>query len=83
MLHVQNVPGFTHILIHIGNDDDDTAGCLLVADLASLRSYNLPGESTTCYKRIYPPIAKAIESGEEVWITIQNSDASKPVDQEK
>ena len=30
MLHVTNVPNFEYILIHIGNDDDDTAGCLLV-----------------------------------------------------
>jgi hypothetical protein len=30
MLHVLDVPNFEYILIHIGNTDDDTAGCLLV-----------------------------------------------------
>jgi hypothetical protein len=30
MLHVLDVPNFQYILIHIGNTDDDTAGCLLV-----------------------------------------------------
>ena len=29
MLHLQNVPGFEGILIHPGNTDDDTSGCLL------------------------------------------------------
>ena len=32
MLHVTNVPNFEFILIHTGNDDSHTAGCLLVGD---------------------------------------------------
>ena len=32
MLHVQDVPGFEYILIHTGNTDEHTMGCLLVAD---------------------------------------------------
>ena len=30
MLQVLNVPNFEYILIHIGNTDENTAGCLLV-----------------------------------------------------
>jgi len=30
MLHVQDVPRFEFILIHVGNTDENTAGCLLV-----------------------------------------------------
>ena len=30
MLHVQDVPGFEFILIHVGNADENRAGCLLV-----------------------------------------------------
>ena len=32
MLHITNVPGFEYILIHCGNTDEHTAGCLLVGD---------------------------------------------------
>ena len=32
MLHVQDVPEFEYILIHTGNTDEHTMGCLLVAD---------------------------------------------------
>ena len=32
MLHVQDVPGFKWILIHTGNTDEHTSGCLIVGD---------------------------------------------------
>lgn len=72
MLWVRDVPGFEYILIHTGNTDEHTAGCLLVG---SSQNENLTkkdgfiGASTTAYKRIYPPIAKALEKGKEVTIT--------------
>ncbi len=65
MLHVQNVPNFEYILIHIGNKDDDTAGCLIVGDQAiqNITEEGFVGSSTAAYKRIYTPIAyKIIES---------------------
>jgi len=70
MLHIINVPNYEYILIHIGNDDDDTEGCLLVGD-SSMVNINSDGRimnSTFAYKRIYPEIANAIESGEDVFI---------------
>ncbi len=70
MLHILEVPNFKHILIHIGNTDDDTAGCLLVGDG---QNNNLVSEaritkSTAAYKRIYPTIVEAIAQGDEAWI---------------
>ena len=75
MLHVTNVPGFEYILIHCGNTDEHTAGCLLVGDSQEnnqITKDGFIGKSTQAYKRIYPKIAKAIESGEKVTITYRN-----------
>ena len=71
MLHVLNVPGFEYILIHCGNTDEHTAGCLLVGDSQEnnqITKDGFIGKSTQAYKRIYPRIAEAIERGEEVTI---------------
>lgn len=72
MLHITNVPNFEYILIHTGNTDEHTAGCLIVGD-AQENNILLPdgfvGKSVNAYKRIYPDIAEAVEKGEEVTIT--------------
>ena len=73
MLWVMDVPGFEGILIHQGNDDEDTAGCILVGmdpvmqDDGEFVVYN----SAEAYKRIYPLIAGAIEDEERVILNIQ------------
>lgn len=71
MLHVTDVPGFEYILIHTGNTDEHTAGCLIVGDSQEnnliLRD-GFVGKSVNAYKRIYPSIAKALDQGEEVTI---------------
>ena len=78
MLHVVDVPNFEYILIHTGNTDEHTAGCLIVGDSQEnniiLRD-GFVGKSVNSYKRIYPAIAKAIEQGEEVTITYIDYDA--------
>jgi len=71
MLWVRNVPGFEYILIHSGNTDEHTAGCLLVGDTQNeniKKSDGFIGSSRTAYERIYGPIAKALESGKSVTI---------------
>ena len=71
MLHVQDVPNFKWILIHTGNTDEHTAGCLIVGDSQEnnvLTKDGFIGKSVQAYKRIYPSIAEAIENGEEVTI---------------
>ena len=73
MIYVNEVPNFEYILWHIGNDDDDTAGCLLVGKTSQ---DNFIGSSTTAYKEIYPPIRDAILSGEEVTVTYIDYDGT-------
>jgi len=71
MLHVIDVPNFKWILIHTGNTDEHTAGCLLLGDSQEnniLVSNGFVGKSTQAYKRVYPPIAEALEKGEDVTI---------------
>ena len=65
MLHIIDVPGFEYILIHVGNSDEHTAGCLLVGDSQENNQVNkngFIGSSGNAYKRIYPLIADAVEN---------------------
>jgi hypothetical protein len=70
MLHLQDVPNFTDVLIHTGNTDDDTAGCLLVGDklVQNISKEGAVESSVSAYKRIYPRIAEAIWNKEKVTI---------------
>ena len=80
MLHDVDVPGFEYIIIHTGNTDEHTAGCLIVGDSQEnnliLRD-GFVGKSVNAYKRIYPSIAKAIAEGEEVTIEYIDFDGIK------
>jgi hypothetical protein len=73
MLWVRDVPNFKWILIHTGNTDEHTSGCLLTG-LTSDSSKGFVGRSGDAYKAIYPRIAQAIEDGEDVFITYENYD---------
>jgi hypothetical protein len=75
MLEILDVPNFTYVLIHCGNTDEDTAGCLLVGDTQNNNNVTedgFIGSSTNAYKRIYETIAKAVQWEEEVTITYRD-----------
>ena len=75
MLHITDVPNFEYILIHCGNTDEHTAGCLLVGDSQENNQINengFIGKSTQAYKRIYPRIAEALVNNKEVLITYKD-----------
>jgi hypothetical protein len=63
MLHVQNVPGFTDILIHIGNTDRDTAGCLLVGQGATTNGSIMISSSKMAYIAFYQKVFLAAAEG--------------------
>jgi len=72
MLHLQAVPGFSWILIHIGNTIDDTDGCILMGDGVQTNRLgnSMITSSTNAYKTVYPLIASALLSNEEVVIEV-------------
>ena len=74
MLHITDVPNFEYILIHCGNDTSHTHGCILVGDVISQNTDKEPflGQSSNCYKRIYPIIADILESQKHLSIKIIN-----------
>jgi hypothetical protein len=74
MLHVTNVPNFEYILIHIGNTDEHTDGCLLVGLTATTDTV---GNSVDAYKKIYPKIAAALLAKEQVHIIYQDVETGK------
>ena len=53
MLQLVSVPGFSCILIHPGNDDGDTRGCLLVGRTAELDTTPRLIGSIDAYSKLY------------------------------
>jgi len=76
MLWLRNVPNFKYIYIHIGNNDNDTSGCILVGDESrqNIDQSGMIRSSMHAYKRVYSEIANHIESGKQCFINIINYD---------
>ena len=72
MIWVKDVPGFEYILWHTGNTDESTAGCLILGNSQEsniVKKDGFVGSSRDAYKFVYPRVAAAIESGQEVEVT--------------
>jgi hypothetical protein len=75
MLHVIDVPNFKYILIHCGNTDDHTSGCLIIGESQvsnRIKDDGFIGGSRAAYKDFYPMVAEALENGECVTIKYIN-----------
>jgi len=73
MLELQDVPNFKYILIHAGNTDEQTAGCILVGDSQNnndIQTDGFIGSSRNAYKRIYPLVRDALLAGASATIEI-------------
>jgi len=71
-----NVPGFHGIRIHSGNTDADTLGCILVGVAWHAESLR---DSKVAYNRLFDALLKARQTGEQVWITIENADETSEI----
>ncbi len=63
MLQVLDVPGFEYILIHVGNTEKHTDGCLLVGLVPHAQNYRLIN-SAVAYETLYNMVIDAAEAGE-------------------
>ena len=71
MLHLQDVPNFTYILIHQGNSDEHTSGCLILGETQQdldLSDDGFIGHSGVAYKKLYKKVAKELLLGKKVSI---------------
>ena len=63
MLQVLDVPGFDYILIHIGNTDEDTAGCLLVGAGCNSVGEMTISSSSVAYSALYKKVCISAREG--------------------
>ena len=79
-LELQDVPEFTYVYIHQGNNFEHSSGCTLVncgVTLGTKGDY-VGMNSAVAFKELYPTISKALSSGKEVWLTIKDEDCFIP-----
>lgn len=76
MVHITDVPNFTYILYHIGNDESDTSGCILPGDSAqnNKTGRGFVGYSTKAYQRTYPKLVDYILQASEPKIEVIDLD---------
>ena len=67
---LDNVPGWSGVLLHVGNDQDDTSGCILVG-YNKVRGKVL--NSKTAFEKLYAILKKAYNNGEKITLTIERS----------
>ena len=68
MPRILNIPGYDGVLIHPGNTDKDTMGCLLVGQNTVIGKVT---NSKATFEKLYPILKAASDKGERITITIK------------
>lgn len=71
MLAILEVPGYTGIRIHSGNDPEDTLGCVLVGHTVDGPT-RIHGGSVVL-PRLFAQVREALDRGEGVWIEVADA----------
>lgn len=76
MPRLLDVPFFTGILIHKGNTDQNTEGCILVAN--HIVGPDLVTDATGAFNDLFPKLQAAWAANESISITITNDFETNP-----
>ena len=73
MIEVLDVPNFTFILLHIGNFEYDSSGCISCGNTAkqNVTGDGMVMDSKIAYLRVYPIIIKELKKGRKVFLNIE------------
>lgn len=81
MIELIDVPNYAGVLIHIGNKDADTEGCLLTGYAAScvpIESWEFTvNQSELAYKDLYSTVSGVLLTGQPVDIEIEDRDRGR------
>ena len=80
MLEIKDIPNFKWVLFHLGNTDENTAGCVLDGDTQQdldVSKDGFIGSSGNAYKKFYPKVATALENGESVSLIVSKIQLSE------
>lgn len=74
MLHLQDVPNFEWVYLHVGNFEHQTEGCILVGDgaIQNVTEIGQVTSSVAAYTRLYQEAVESMDGGEDVFITIED-----------
>lgn len=70
MPQLLNVPGFTGVLMHWGNSDKDTDGCILLGQ--SIAGDDFIAHSVVAFNLFFTKLQSAINAGEKPTITLKH-----------
>lgn len=72
-IEIKNIPNYTKVYLHVGNNHEDTKGCILIADGIQANSERkMITSSRKAYLRFYKHISSLLENGDNVRILIKD-----------